>query len=57
MAGLAYTVHVSAIVATDGPDSAVAKMNGFYRKGAFFTVGRLPGAGLAFVSPWISYVI
>ena len=57
LAGVAYTVLVSAIVRTDGPDSVVARMIGFDVKGAFSSIGTLLGAGLAFVSPWISYLI
>lgn len=55
--GAAYTVLVSAIVRSDGPESLVAKSIGFDRKGAFSVAGTIVGAVLAFISPWIAYFI
>ena len=54
-AGVAYAILVRALIRANGRDSAVARAIGSDIKGYASLVLYAAGAGLAFVSPWISY--
>jgi len=56
-AGFAYSILVRALIRANGPDSALADAIGSDIKGYGSLVLYAAGVGLAFVSPWISYVI
>jgi uncharacterized membrane protein len=55
-AGFAYSILVRALIQANGRESAVAKAVGSDVKGYTSLVLYAAGVGLAFVSPWISYV-
>ena len=55
-AGLAYWILQRTLIQANGRDSAVAKAIGSDLKGYASLVLYAAGVGLAFVSPWISYV-
>lgn len=54
MDGVAYTILQYAIVASQGPDSALAKALGRDWKGKFSVAGYAAAMPLAFLSPWIA---
>jgi len=54
MAAIAYFVLERSILRVEGPDSVLAKAIGRDIKGKISPVLYIAGAGLAFVSPWIS---
>jgi uncharacterized membrane protein len=54
LAAVAYTILVFAIIATDGPDSPLAKAVGTDQKGKISVALYASAIALAFVSPWIS---
>jgi uncharacterized membrane protein len=56
-AGIAYAILVRALIRANGRDSAVARAIGSDIKGYASLVLYAAGAGLAFVSPWISYAL
>jgi len=56
-AGFAYSILVRALIRANGRDSALADAIGSDIKGYSSLVLYAAGVGLAFVSPWISYVI
>jgi uncharacterized membrane protein len=56
-AALAFQLLVVAIVRTEGRDSTVAKALGGDLKSRLSTVAYAASIGLAFVTPWISYVL
>jgi uncharacterized membrane protein len=57
MAGWAYWILAHAIIATEGPDSTLAKAIGSDRKGWLSLVLYLIGIGLTLVSPWASEAV
>ena len=57
LCGVAYSLLVRSIIAADGADSDVARAVGRDRKGYLSLVLYLTGLGLAWVSPYISYVM
>ena len=56
-AGFAYAILVRALIRANGPDSVLADAIGSDIKGYASLVLYATAVGLAFVSPWISYVI
>jgi TMEM175 potassium channel family protein len=56
-AGLAYSILVRALIRANGRESAVAQAIGSDIKGYASLVLYAAAVGLAFVSPWISYVL
>ena len=56
-AGVAYAILVRALIRANGRESAVARAIGSDIKGYGSLVLYAAGVGLAFVSPWISYVL
>jgi uncharacterized membrane protein len=56
-AGFAYAILVRALIRANGRTSAVAQAIGSDVKGNASLVLYAAGVGLAFVSPWISYVL
>ena len=56
-AGFAYAILVRALIRANGRDSVLADAIGSDVKGYASLVLYAAGVGLAFVSPWISYVI
>ena len=56
-AGLAYAILVRALIRANGRESALAEAIGSDIKGYASLVLHATGVGLAFVNPWISYMI
>jgi uncharacterized membrane protein len=56
-AGFAYWILVRALIRANGRESALAEAIGSDIKGYASLVLYATGVGLAFVSPWISYII
>jgi uncharacterized membrane protein len=56
-AALAFTLLTGAIIRADGQDSAVATAIGRDAKGRGSLAAYVAATGLAFVSPWIAYVL
>lgn len=56
-AGVAYTILVRTLIRANGRESAVAQAIGSDIKGYASLVLYAAGVGLAFVSPWISYLL
>jgi uncharacterized membrane protein len=55
--GVAYTILTLAIARADGPGSPVAATLGRDTKGTVSLVCYAAAAGLAFISPWLSYAL
>jgi uncharacterized membrane protein len=56
-AGVAFIILTRAIIRADGSDSLVAQAMGRDYKGPVSLLGYAAATGLAFVRPWIAYVI
>jgi uncharacterized membrane protein len=55
VAGAAYTILVRAIIAVNGPDSAVARAIGSDVKGYLSILFYAFGVGASWITPWLGY--
>ncbi len=54
---IAYTILEQAIIETEGKDSVLAKALGRDSKGIISLITNVAAIGVAFLNPWISYVL
>jgi len=57
MAGVAYVVMERQMVRENGPQSVLAEAVGRDRKGVMSLIGYMAAIALAFVSPWLAYLV